>query len=496
MAAAKLKQYWPYAILILLSTPLFFLNIHERHSLGDDFAQYIKEAQNIAAGKPYYLSNYIFNKYNPLYAPPQYPPGFPLLLAPIVKMHGLSFKAMCYFNSVLVAALMCALYAFFRRYAGAVAAICLAVLIGYSGFMVNMKGVILADIPCLLFTTLYITLRNRPRTSYLQLAGLVLCAAAAIQTRSQAVFLLGAEGLFVLVSGVRMLLVQRKLNIKELSFPILIIAGTFLFNLFLDKIVFPTPLNTTRFYNSFLSDAIHGHVLEDGLKYLVYLFSTIVSFFHYDTDEGMGRAIMMVAEGAALVGVILGFVIKVKKRFGVEDAFFMVMCLVVIYYPVRDTRYFLPALPMLYLYCYFAVRTIVPLLVPVDNRIAALSITIVYLVAGMGYLKKVTDDICPGCVPAENDVAAFKFLSQKVKENEIIVFTKPRLLTLFTDKKSINVSWQISPEDNRKVFDTLNVKYMLVVDGLDEDWFKSYLRDVQHPVDSARVANYTLYSLR
>lgn len=496
MPAAKLKQYWPYALLILLSVPLFFLNIHTRHSLGDDFAQYIKEAQNIAQGKPYYLSNYIFNKYNPVYAPPQYPPGFPLLLAPVVKMYGLSFKAMCYFNTVLVAALMCALYAFFRKYAGALAAICLAVLIAYSGFMVNMKGNVLADIPCLLFTTLYLTLRNQPKTSYLQLAGLIFCAAAAIQMRSQAVFLLGAEGLLLFVTLVKMLLVQRRLNVKEASFPFLIIAGTFVAKLLLDKVIFPTPLNTTKFYNTFLTDALRGHVLEDGLKYLTYLFTTIVGFFHYDTQEGLSKAVMMVVEGSALVGVFLGFAIKVKKRFGIEDAFFIVMCLVVIYYPVRDIRYFLPALPMLYLYCFFAVRAIVPSLVTVDSRIVALSITAVYLLAGRGYLKAATQDICDGCLPAANDIAAFKFISQKVKDNEIIMFTKPRMLTLFTDRKSINVSWQMSPEDNKKVFDTLGVKYMLIVDGLDEDWFKGYLRNVQHPLDSARVENYTLYTLR
>ncbi len=88
-------------VLLLVSLPLFFLNIHDVHLWGDDFAQYIREAQNIANGKPYYQSGYIFNPYNTVYAPAQYPPGFPLLLAPVVKIWGLSIRAMCYFNSVI-----------------------------------------------------------------------------------------------------------------------------------------------------------------------------------------------------------------------------------------------------------------------------------------------------------------------------------------------------------------------------------------------------------
>src|SRR4051794_26067874 len=92
-------KYLPYLVLLLLSIPLFFMNIHEGHALGDDFAQYIKEAMNIAHGKPFYESNYIYNKYNTEYAPAQYPPGFPLMLAPVIGSRALSFPVLFYFNS-------------------------------------------------------------------------------------------------------------------------------------------------------------------------------------------------------------------------------------------------------------------------------------------------------------------------------------------------------------------------------------------------------------
>ena len=84
------NKYIPYLLLVLLSVPLFFLNIHNVHSWGDDFAQYIKEAQNLAHGRPFYESGYIYNKYNPEYAPAQYPPGYPLLLWPVVKIWGIA----------------------------------------------------------------------------------------------------------------------------------------------------------------------------------------------------------------------------------------------------------------------------------------------------------------------------------------------------------------------------------------------------------------------
>src|ERR1700759_1926816 len=108
---STINKYLPYLLLLLASVPLFFLNIHNAHSGGgDDYAQYIKEAQNIALGKPYYLSNYVFNPHNNCYSPPQYPPGFPLMLAPVVKLWGIAIQPMCYFNTVLLVCLMLCFY--------------------------------------------------------------------------------------------------------------------------------------------------------------------------------------------------------------------------------------------------------------------------------------------------------------------------------------------------------------------------------------------------
>src|SRR6185312_12497697 len=87
---AFINKYWPYLLLLLFAIPLFGMNVHSYHQWGDDYAQYIKEAQNIAAGRPYYQSNYVFNPLNTIYGPPLYPPGFPLLLSPIILYWGLT----------------------------------------------------------------------------------------------------------------------------------------------------------------------------------------------------------------------------------------------------------------------------------------------------------------------------------------------------------------------------------------------------------------------
>ena len=74
---------WRVAALI----GLFYLaTIRPGHAWGDDFAQYIHHARNLATGVPYAATGYIYNPYNPTIGPRTYPPGFPLLLAPVVKL--------------------------------------------------------------------------------------------------------------------------------------------------------------------------------------------------------------------------------------------------------------------------------------------------------------------------------------------------------------------------------------------------------------------------
>jgi len=493
------KKYLPLLILFLFSVPLFFINIQTVHPWGDDFAQYIKEAQNISQGRPFYQSGYIFNKYNPVYAPPQYPPGFPLLLAPVVKFLGLSFRAMCCFNSFIAACLLFALFAFFRKQAGVVASVCLAVLITYSGFMINIKASVLADTSCLLFITLYLTLRRSDTWPRKRIAWLVVFAAMAILIRSQAVFLLVAEGLFLFLSFIISSVKERTVRVKNMLRPpsLYVIAGVLTFSLFLNKVVFPTPVSTAVFYSNFIQDALKGNVYIAIKGYTGYLLKTISGFFYYETYNSFFDAAIYFIQGMGLVFGITGFLISISKRIAFDDVFFFIMCIVIICYPVRDPRYFLPAVPILFYYCYATLKVLLAALPGLNPRMAAVLLTAIYLCVGFSYLKKSTKNAPAGCIPQQKDQVAFQYITQHVGNHDIIVFTKPRALTLFTGKRCMNVAWQITPEMNKKIFDSLQVKYMLVLDGLDDGYFKTYLNKVQHPLDSVRISEgYTLYSLR
>lgn len=73
---------------------VFFLTtIRDGHSWGDDFAQYLQHADNIAHSARYAETGYIYNPQNAIVGPKAYPPGYPVALSPAAATCGANLSA-------------------------------------------------------------------------------------------------------------------------------------------------------------------------------------------------------------------------------------------------------------------------------------------------------------------------------------------------------------------------------------------------------------------
>jgi hypothetical protein len=129
-------------------------------------------------------------------------------------------------------------------------------------------------------------------------------------------------------------------------------------------------------------------------------------------------------------------------------------------------------------------------------RTVGWAITFFYLLAGYSTYKNST--LYPfQYIPEQNDWQAFEYLKKNVKDSEIILCARPRMLTLYTDKKCMIFAWQHTLLENKAVFDSMQVKYLLVINNIAGDFFHNYLNQVGHPLDSNQIADrYMLYTLR
>src|SRR5579862_3646878 len=75
-------------VTIALIGVFFLLTLRDGHTWGDDFAQYLQHADNIAHAEPYAQTGYIYNPQNAIVGPKSYPPGYPAVLAPVAAVYG------------------------------------------------------------------------------------------------------------------------------------------------------------------------------------------------------------------------------------------------------------------------------------------------------------------------------------------------------------------------------------------------------------------------
>src|SRR5579862_3062017 len=141
-------------VVIGLMVVFYLATIRQGHDWGDDFAQYILHARNIVEGLPYDATGYIYNPSYPALGPKAYPPGFPLILAPIYRLVGFDLTAL---KITTFAFFFLALYVFYRmvrRELPAPQSMLLVVLLGLSPYFWDFKDQIVSDLPFLFFAVL------------------------------------------------------------------------------------------------------------------------------------------------------------------------------------------------------------------------------------------------------------------------------------------------------------------------------------------------------
>lgn len=490
----------PYIILGILAIPLFFMNIYNVHGWGDDFAQYIREAFNIANGRPYYESEYIFNPSNPDYGPAQYPAGFPLLLAPVVKIWGVyNFKVMMYFITLFLAGLLFILYAYFRKYTGTVAAICLSLMCVYAGGVLEMKPNVLSDIPSWFFIALYLLLREHHNFSTKRVIALVLCLTMAIMIRSQAILIVAAEILYLFIELLKKYRSKAPLKMADIttSVSFKITTITILLFIVVSRFIFAAPNSTMSYYQNLVgyrTTTVWKSIGESSNYFL----ELILRSFHYYPSDGFMFATAHVFVYMVLAFAIIGFIATVKKGLSVSDFYFILLTVFMLYFSQRQgVRFILSILPIYLLYAYRSAAMILPGLFNTKGRILAILITIYYIALGYNEMERSTRIIPEGNIPSANDEKAFAYLRNNISDSDVIIFAKPRALCLFTHKRTMVAARQLPADSNKVLFSRVNAKYILINAALNDEFYHNYLNETQAATDSISIADgYMLYRLK
>ena len=445
------------AILCALLIGMFYLaTIREGHDWGDDFSMYIRHAQNLARGEPYAETGYIYNPQNPAIGPRVYPPGFPLLLAPVVRMFGLDLRPMKILVIGFFAGSLLVMGPLFRNVLPAPYVVALVLIVGLNPYFWEFKDHVLSDLPFLFFVLLSLhlfTQADAPDASRHRRATLAVvsgvAAYAAYATRPLALTLIPC---FLAHDLSRYRRVST--NAAVASAVAVALAGV---------------QHVVWFHDSSYFDQVSNPVTAAQRNVPAYLRS--LSDLWENGYSGLVRKIAFLA-GSALAA--FGYVRSLRARVSVFHVFpAMYLAPVILWPSFQGTRFLIPIVPFYFCYCLLGVRRMDA---AAERRSGTRNaILVVFLAAVLasyaGRYSTLQFGPLPQGIAKRESRELFEFVKTSTDPTDVFVFSRPRALALLTGRR---VSGGYSPTDPCRLWQYMReIKASHVITGPEPDIFNA-----------------------
>jgi len=413
------------AVLVALLVGAFYVaTIRDGEGWDDDWSMYVAHARNIARGAPYAETGYIYNPHNPELGPRVYPPGFPVALAPVVKVFGMDLRPM----KVLVVALfigsLLLLPLLVRDVLPSPYAELLVLMVGLNPFFWEFKDGILSDLPFLFLALLALlwfrqavaaadsgaTLRHRMTLA--ACAGIA--AYAAYATRVPGIVLVAA---FVAHDLVRH---------RTLRAPSAVAAAVFAL---LAAAQYVVGFRDVSYFDQGMASV--GVVLRHGPEYL----RSLSVLWDNGYSDGARKGVFL---GVAALAAI-GYWRAARSRPGVLELFpLLYLPVILAWSSFQSTLFLIPVIPFFVYYALAGARALDEALQRRWGRrhvatLAFLTVTLLTYVARYSTLPLGPID---SGVERPEGIELFSFVRQKTAPQDIILFSKPRVLALYTGRRA------------------------------------------------------------
>lgn len=437
------------AATVLVASCLHCLTLRAGHGWGDDFALYIRHAQNLTEGRPYADTGYIYHPQLPSLSPHTYPPGFPVLLVPLYALFGLNLTAMkllltgCF---LALAAVCC--WGFRTTLSGWYLGAAVAAL-AWHPYFAAFKENVLSDLPFTLFV--YLTLFTFER----------------VQVRSHGSAIRWSDAVLL---GVLLYVVGAFRTVGLVLIPCVLAA-----DLARCRRITRTTLAAAAL--ALLLAVGQARLVPGGDGYLDQINLNLVQVVRANAalyaeaffdlwSNGFSKPLQYLLAAVLSLLALSGFLRQARTRISVLHLFVAAYTGVVLLWPAYQAGRFL--LPLLPAYFFYAVLGFRQLTAPAGRagRCAAAGglCAALFLTYLGGYRSLEAGPISPGVQGASVD-QCFEYVRTQTRKDDVFVFSKPRALALFTARAA---SAYHAPTDDRDQWDYLQrigAGYVIVGDG-------------------------------
>jgi 4-amino-4-deoxy-L-arabinose transferase-like glycosyltransferase len=488
-------------LVILLFLPVLFINIRSNHDWGDDFAQYIHQAENIVSGIPQSETGFVYNEENYI-GPAAYPSGFPLLLAPVYAIFGNKMQAFIACISVFYLALAFALIFFYRRYFSPLAALVLTFIMIYNPQLLLFKQEVMSDLPFTFFLVMALLWYPSIKAgNYTRMVVFGCLVGFIMMIRSVGFVLVMAIATDQLISFFRERK-QMKINHEEripflraAVFPFLLVITPLLVYFLVNSLVFHIPSSgSLRDYLYFYYSGNFLATIPANLEQYVEVFR-----YMYTPVTGVFRFASLIMGSVFLTMALLGFIRKLTTRLEVFDLFFIFYILILLIFPNNYSAYRL-LIPTGFLLLFYAAQGFKSIRLPFflggRNRAIILGLLMFAMfIPGIINVAGAKNTVLEG-PQQEETIRAFKYISANVADSSVIVFVKPRALALYTGKKGMVDPFTADPTEIHTQLMDAGADYLLIHEKLTREPMKRYCRLLKTRAKQVwKNRTYTLYRI-
>ena len=449
------------AAVLLLIFLLHYDTIRPGLDWGDDFAIYLSHALNITRLHPYADTGYIVNPYFPSYAPQAYPPGFPLLLAPLLML----FPPASYMPDLIpikifiTLCLIASLWLIDRLLRDDLpihARVAILAGVALSPYVIGFKNAIVSDIPFVAVSFAALMLAKRAeaddidkKTQITRAALVALVMIFAAQVRS--------IGVVLPIAFIASQLLRHRTITPPASVVFVIYFGVAVcFSLL--KISSDSYFAVLGVYQEDFIATITGQ-LQFIPRFHATALQTIWSNpWDIPFDDVMVPLCVMLA--------VVGLLIRLRPPHPAPrsvDVYFVFYYGVLLIYPTpQDYRLLLPIMPLFFFYIAVALKKIIASRFKPLGTVVAVGMVVVTLGCFATFFPKAQRQSAPTDLTSPAAQEALNFIREKTQPGDRILCTKPRAIARFAQRPATPFAWSDEPGFGWRQVHELRPRYLFL----------------------------------
>jgi hypothetical protein len=457
----------------VLLIPLFFLNVRSSHDWGGDFAGYIMQARNIVEGVPQSETPYIYNPDNAVLGPPAYPIGFPLLLSPVYAIAGNSIMALTLWVTAFLygAGLLMTLY--LRRYFNDLITFFLVLIVIYNPYMLFLKAEVMSEFPFIFFLLLCLLLFEKYSRGPFWV-GIVIAFLGGLLMSIRVIGVVFP--LAVLIWAVRKRFFDKdKTPMTRCVCGFLVGIGSILVYLVLSNLIFVVPQAEGGSYIGIWGGERIYETILNNLAYYVEQFK-----YFFSAWGGLWNFLPFSLKAVIFTFTIIGMIKSFSRRLELLDMIVILYLGVLIIYPYRmgGVRFLIPVIPILVYYLVKGLETvsIFPKISQTAKTVFLGSLVLVSYLGMVWFIINTQHQVLEGPYE-ETSVEAFSLIKEETEVDDVILFVKPRVLALYTDRKSLTNYIGRDVEGITDLIRKYDVAWVLTHTQISDEAIKNFIRE-------------------